>query len=129
MAITRSSVQSGFSRVAAALSEHPNPAHAVGEAAGQVLDAAGPAPDLALLFVTGPLAATLGDAAAVVETGLAPGTLVGCAAVSVLAAAVPLNRFGTPEEVAATVAFLASEPAGYITGAVVPVDGGLGMGH
>jgi 3-oxoacyl-[acyl-carrier protein] reductase len=46
-----------------------------------------------------------------------------------LGAAVPLNRFGTPEEVAATVAFLASEPAGYITGAVVPVDGGLGMGH
>ena len=46
-----------------------------------------------------------------------------------LAAAVPLNRFGSPEEVAATVAFLASEPAGYITGAVVPVDGGLGMGH
>ena len=46
-----------------------------------------------------------------------------------LAAAVPLTRFGTPEEVAATVAFLASESAGYITGAVVPVDGGLGMGH
>ncbi|HUP86776.1 MAG TPA: 3-oxoacyl-[acyl-carrier-protein] reductase [Acidimicrobiales bacterium] len=46
-----------------------------------------------------------------------------------LAGAVPLGRFGTPEEVAATVAFLASEPAGYITGAVVPVDGGLGMGH
>jgi 3-oxoacyl-[acyl-carrier protein] reductase len=46
-----------------------------------------------------------------------------------LAAAVPLSRFGAPEEVAATVAFLASEQAGYITGAVVPVDGGLGMGH
>ena len=42
---------------------------------------------------------------------------------------VPLGRMATPEEVAAAVTFLASEPAGYITGAVVPVDGGLGMGH
>ncbi|MGH9095376.1 MAG: SDR family oxidoreductase, partial [Acidimicrobiales bacterium] len=42
---------------------------------------------------------------------------------------VPLKRMASPEEVAAAVVFLASEPAGYITGAVVPVDGGLGMGH
>jgi len=42
--------------------------------------------------------------------------------------AVPLGRFGTAEEVAATVRFLASDEAAYITGAVVPVDGGLGMG-
>lgn len=42
---------------------------------------------------------------------------------------VPLGRLGTPDEVGAIVAFLCSDPAGYITGAVVPVDGGLGMGH
>lgn len=42
---------------------------------------------------------------------------------------VPLGRYADPEEVAATVRFLASEQAGYITGAVIPVDGGLSMGY
>jgi NAD(P)-dependent dehydrogenase (short-subunit alcohol dehydrogenase family) len=46
-----------------------------------------------------------------------------------LAAAVPLGRMGQPDEIAAVVAFLASADAAYITGAVIPVDGGLGMGH
>ncbi len=43
--------------------------------------------------------------------------------------AIPARRFATPDEVAAVVQFLASADAGYISGAVVPVDGGLGMGH
>ena len=46
-----------------------------------------------------------------------------------ITSSVPLQRMATPEEVAGVVAFLASQPAAYITGAVIPVDGGLGMGH
>jgi 3-oxoacyl-[acyl-carrier protein] reductase len=49
--------------------------------------------------------------------------------VSSLRMQVPVGRIGTVDEVAAAVTFLASEPAAYITGAVVPVDGGLGMGY
>jgi len=44
-------------------------------------------------------------------------------------AQVPLRRYADPSEIASAVVFLASEGAGYITGAVLPVDGGLGMGH
>ena len=42
---------------------------------------------------------------------------------------IPLKRMAAPKEVASVVTFLASEDAGYVTGAVIPVDGGLGMGH
>ena len=46
-----------------------------------------------------------------------------------LSAAVPLARIASADEIAGTIAFLASDDAAYITGAVLPVDGGLGMGH
>ncbi|MEJ6760886.1 MAG: 3-oxoacyl-ACP reductase FabG [Candidatus Planktophila sp.] len=46
-----------------------------------------------------------------------------------IATQVPLGRFSSPDEIADVVAFIASNQASYITGAIIPVDGGLGMGH
>lgn len=46
-----------------------------------------------------------------------------------IAAQVPLGRFCSAEEIADVAAFIASPQASYITGAIIPVDGGLGMGH
>ena len=71
-------------RFAAALSEHPVTAMAVGEVVGQVLESLGDPPDLALLFVTPPHAGALEDAAAAVRATLRPGTLLGCTAESVV---------------------------------------------
>jgi len=42
---------------------------------------------------------------------------------------IPLGRMGTVDDIAATVEFLVGDGAGYISGALIPVDGGLGMGH
>ncbi|MEO3780783.1 3-oxoacyl-ACP reductase FabG [Micromonospora sp. B11E3] len=42
---------------------------------------------------------------------------------------IPAGRFAAPEEIAGAVTWLASDAAGYVSGAVIPVDGGLGMGH
>ena len=44
-------------------------------------------------------------------------------------ASIPLGRTAAPEDIAKAVAFLASDDAAYVTGAVLPVDGGIGMGH
>ena len=46
-----------------------------------------------------------------------------------IVAAVPLGRYAAVEEIAGVVTWLGSDAAGYVTGAVIPVDGGLGMGH
>ncbi len=51
------------------------------------------------------------------------------AARDAIVASVPLGRIAEPDEIAAAITFLAGPGAGYITGAVLPVDGGLGMGH
>lgn len=46
-----------------------------------------------------------------------------------IASSIPLGRFSDAQEIANVVSFIASTKAGYVTGAVIPVDGGLGMGH
>ncbi|HMJ75107.1 MAG TPA: FIST N-terminal domain-containing protein [Iamia sp.] len=69
---------------AAALSEHPSPPEAVGEVVGAVLDRIGPAPDLAMLFLSPALAGAADDIAATVQATLQPGCLVGAAASTVV---------------------------------------------
>jgi small ligand-binding sensory domain FIST len=69
---------------AAALSEHPVAAYAVGEAVGEVLEKLGPHADIALVFVTAPHAGALEDIAATVRTVLQPSVLIGCASESVV---------------------------------------------
>ncbi|MFM8531056.1 MAG: 3-oxoacyl-ACP reductase FabG [Ilumatobacteraceae bacterium] len=81
------------------------------------------------------LARELGSRAITVNV-VAPGPVatdmtaaLGADRLAAITDAVPLGRVAEPDEVAGVIAFLASPDAAYITGAVVPVDGGLGMGH
>ena len=69
---------------AAAISEHPLPTHAVGEVVGQVLEALGDRPDVALAFATGPYAGAMEDIAATVRATLRPRALIGAAAAAVV---------------------------------------------
>jgi small ligand-binding sensory domain FIST len=104
--------------IAAALSEHPVAAHAVGEVVGQVLERAGEEPDLALLFASAPHTGALEDVVSTIRTLLRPGVLAGSTAVSVLAGGQEVEdtpaialwtaRWGRPVEPVRLVA----EPAG-----------------
>ena len=100
--------------------------------AGQVNYAASKA---GLVGLARSLARELGSRSITVNV-VAPGpvdtdmtAVLGDERLNALTASVPLGRVATPDEIAGAVAFLASDDAAYITGAVLPVDGGLGMGH
>src|SRR5512146_437335 len=71
-------------QAAAALSEHPVPAEAVGEVAGQLLDTIGPEPDLLCVFATAPHTGAMEDVARALHTLLRPGAMIGCTAGAVV---------------------------------------------
>ena len=74
-------------KYAAAISEHPEPATAIGDAIGQVIDELGVEPDLAAIFVTAHFRDHLADMAAAVRTVLRPGVLIGVTAESIVGGA------------------------------------------
>ncbi len=74
-------------RFGAAISEHPLATHATGEVVGEVLEAVGTEPDLAVLFVTAPHVEVMAEIAETVRTALEPGALIGTTASSVVGGA------------------------------------------
>ena len=81
----------GTATFGSAISAHPDPAHAIGEAAGSVLEAVGPGPDVALLFVCGHPVDSVADIAEAARAILSPGVLAGATAVGVIGGAVELE--------------------------------------
>ena len=78
---------------------------------------------------SGEVASTVGLLAALAAQSVKVAAALGEEVIAGYRKAIPAGRLGSVDDVAATVAFLAGDHAGYISGAVVPVDGGLGMGH
>lgn len=74
----------GVSRYGAAISEHPDSASAAGEVIGEILEAVGPSPDLAVLFASAAHRDAIGEVADAVHMALAPSSLIGATAVSVI---------------------------------------------
>jgi len=98
--------------------------------AGQANYAAAKAGMIGLAKTTAKELAGRGITCNVVAPGFVATDMTGKLPEQVLSAAqeaIPLKRMGSPEEIAAACTFLASDGAGYITGAVIPVDGGLNM--
>ncbi len=98
--------------------------------AGQANYAAAKAGMIGLAKTTAKELAGRGITCNVVAPGFVATDMTGKLPEQVLSAAqeaIPLKRMGSPEEIAAVCTFLASDGAGYITGAVIPVDGGLNM--
>jgi small ligand-binding sensory domain FIST len=79
-------------RFAAAFSQHPVAAHAVGEVAGTLLETLGGAPDVVAIFVTAPHTGTLEDIAAALHRLLEPGVMIGATANAVLANGVEIEE-------------------------------------
>src|SRR5439155_23894555 len=94
-----------------------------------------PAPKAGLVGLAGAIARELG-ARGITANVVAPGFVdtemtaaLGDERRAEILRQVPLGRYASPEEVAAVVRWVASDEAAYVTGAVIPVDGRLGMGH
>ncbi len=81
-----------MNRFAAAFSQHPVAAHAVGEVAGAVFDSLGVSPDVVAIFVTAPFTGTLEDIAAALQKLLEPRVMIGATAVAVLANGVEIEE-------------------------------------